>query len=306
MIMKNEIVDISVIIPQRNSLKTLPRLFNTIPEDERVEILLVDNSPTPITKKEIGINRDYSLLWCPPTRFAGGARNVGIENAKGKWLVFSDADDYFTENAFDTFKGCVEKDSDVIYFCADGIYPETGEPSSGGVLYTTLVKEYLANPENDWAIRTSFHVPWAKMVRREFVIDNNIRYDEVIANNDDYFSLLSGFYAKKIAAVDVPVYVYTVQKGSLMHRRGENVMMARYGVALRCNQFKREHGLASMQRSVMFFIAESRHYGIRSFFKCVRLLFIYHQNPFIGAGNWIKTFRKISNRNKKDSKYYTK
>ena len=89
----------SLIIPQRNALTTLPRLFNSVPEREDVEIILVDNSPEPITKEQVGIDRNYQLLWSSPTRFAGGARNEGIDHAKGEWLIFSDADDYFALGA---------------------------------------------------------------------------------------------------------------------------------------------------------------------------------------------------------------
>ena len=36
-------------------------------------------------------------------RTAGGARNEGIKIAKGKWVIFADADDYFEPNAFSSF-----------------------------------------------------------------------------------------------------------------------------------------------------------------------------------------------------------
>ena len=94
---------ISVIIPQKNSLDTLGRLLGSIPVDDRIEIIIVDNSEVPITKSLINNHRDYQLLHSDPSRFAGGARNVGLAAAKGQWLVFSDADDFFAPNAFDYF-----------------------------------------------------------------------------------------------------------------------------------------------------------------------------------------------------------
>ena len=42
---------ISIIIPQRNSIQTLRRLFDSIPNKETIEIIVVDNSPEPITPK---------------------------------------------------------------------------------------------------------------------------------------------------------------------------------------------------------------------------------------------------------------
>ena len=54
--MEEEHIDISVIIPHRNSIKTLDRLFDSIPVSDRIEIILVDNSPT---RKRL-----FSLLGC--------------------------------------------------------------------------------------------------------------------------------------------------------------------------------------------------------------------------------------------------
>lgn len=293
----------SLIIPQRNSIDTLPRLFNSVPEREDIEILLVDNSPEPITKELVGIERDYQLLWSSPTRFAGGARNEGMDHAQGKWLIFSDADDYFASGAFDIFEQYKDSDADVIYFCADGVYPETGERSEQADLYTQLVQNYLKDPSKEWGLRLSFHVPWAKMIRRSFVEENHIRFDEVVANNDDFFSLVSGYYAKKIEAVDKVVYLYVVSQGSLMRRRSLDVMRTRYEVILRCNQFKRQHGLRKYQGSVMYFLAESRHYGVKAMWNFFTLLLKYKQNPFIGIKNWSKTAKRVREKEKKDAAF---
>ena len=293
----------SIIIPQRNSLQTLSRLFASIPETDNIEIILVDNSPEPVTKEQVGINRDYQLLWSSPSRFAGGARNEGMDHAQGKWLTFSDADDYFAPGAFDIFDQYKDSDADVIYFCADGVYPETGERSEQADLYTQLVQNYLKDPSKEWGLRLSFHVPWAKMVRRSFVEEHHIRYDEVVANNDDYFSLVSGYHAKKIEAVDRVVYFYVVSHGSLMRRRSLDVMRTRYEVILRCNHFKKQHGLGKYQGSVMYFLAESRHYGVKAMWEFFTMLFKYRQNPFIGMTNWFKTAKRIRNKEKKDARF---
>jgi len=299
-------IDFSIIIPQRNSLQTLPRLFASIPEADNIEIILVDNSQEPVTKEQIAIDRDYTLCWCPPERFAGGARNVGMEHAKGKWLIFSDADDYFTENAFKFFKQQKESDADVIYFCAEGIYPDTGEKSSQADLYTRLVRSYLNDQQEEIHLRMSFHVPWAKMVKRSFVEEKNIRYDEVVANNDDYFSLLSGYYANKVSAVNNAVYYYAVSHGSIMRRRSKEVMRTRLEVILRCNQFKKQHNLGHYQGSVAYFLAEGVKFGPKTFLQFLWLVLRYRQNPFIGCTNWLKTARKMNRLDKKNKNYLTK
>ena len=302
----NSGVIFSVIIPQRNSFETLPRLFASIPTADDIEIILSDNSLEPVTKEQIGINRDYTLCWADPKRYAGGARNEGIVKAKGQWLIFADADDYFAEDAFAQFRKYMNSDADLIYFCADGIYPDSGERSDQADLYTKLVRGYLKNPEKEWSLRLSFHVPWAKMVRRSFVEDNHIRYDEVVANNDDFFALQAGYFAKKIEAVNEIVYLYVVSRGSLMRRRSYDVMRTRYEVILRCNEFKKQHGLDKYQGSIMYFLAESRHYGLHAIWEFIFMLIKYKQNPFIGIRNWWRTFKKIKEKEKKEAKFIVK
>lgn len=301
--MATNMVDFSVIIPQKGSVSSLVKLFDTIPDDPRIEIILVENNERPLTKEEIGIKRDYILLRAEPSRFAGGARNEGMKNAHGKWLVFSDADDYFTQDAFTIFYSQINSDADIVYFTAEGIYPDTGEKSPQADLYKRLVKEYLNDQKKELDLRLSFHVPWAKMVRRSFVEKNELKYDEVVANNDDFFALTAGYYANRIEAIDKPVYYYTVNRGSIMRRRSKFVMRTRLEVILRCNRFKKQHGLSKYQSSLGYFLSEAAKYGPLTVFEFIALIIKYGQNPFIGCKNWFRTFRKIRQQGKIDNKY---
>ena len=301
--MVKNLFDFSVIIPQKGSVSSLVKLFDTIPYDRRIEIILVENNEHPLTKEDVDIKRDYTLLRSEPSRFAGGARNEGIKNAHGKWLVFSDADDYFTEDAFTLFYSQINSDADIVYFTAEGIYPDTGEKSPQADLYKKLVKEYLNDKNKEWDLRLSFHVPWAKMVRRSFVEKYGLKYDEVVANNDDFFALTAGYYANSIDAIDKPVYYYTVNRGSIMRRRSKFVMKTRLEVVLRCNKFKKQHGLSKYQGSLGYFISEAVKYGPSTVFEFMTLIIKYGQNPFIGYKNWFRTFRKIRQQDKIDNKY---
>src|SRR5690554_3964278 len=103
MTMINHKYDFTIIIPHRDSLHFLPKLFSTLPKSDKIQILLIDNSDVSIKKEDIETDTEFELLYSSPERGAGGARNEGIEHAKGKWFIFVDADDYFTNDAFGTF-----------------------------------------------------------------------------------------------------------------------------------------------------------------------------------------------------------
>lgn len=305
----NNTVIFSVIIPHRNSVHFLPKLISSIPDDKRVQVLLVDNSPEPITKQQItdaGITRIIELLHSDPSRGAGGARNVGIDNAKGKWLIFADADDYFSDDAFDTFFSFADSDAELVYTGMSGIYIDTGEYSNRGEGFTNLVRSYLNGTKSEMELRLRFVTPCCKMVSSELVRRCDIRYDEVPASNDMYFSILSGFYARSIEAIDTITYIATVSKGSLTKQRNLKVIESRYLVNLRCNKFLRENGLGAYQFSVMYFLNYSISFGFTHFLRFVSLLVKYKQNPFINCANWLTTFKKLKHSEKKDAKYITK
>ena len=297
--------DFTVIIPHSNSLHLLPKLLDSIPESERIEVIIVDNSSTPITKNDICINRDYKILYSNPERGAGGARNVGIENALGKWLVFADADDYFTANAFDIFNSLVDSRAEMIYTMAQGVYLDSGEPSDRGAKYERLVREYCSGKIDEYTLRFEFSTPWAKMVSHELVNRHNLRYDEVVASNDIFFSLLTGFYARKIVAVEKITYIVTVSRGTLTRRRDYQVSVARFEVSLRRNKFLRDNGFSDYQTSIMARFRQLCKNGVAATIQGIKLIVRYRQNPFIGYNRWGTSYKKIKRQERKEIKYIT-
>lgn len=297
--------DFSIIIPHRDSISTLKKLLKSIPVSDRIEVIVVDNSPTPINKESIDINREFLLLYSEPTRGAGGARNVGIDKAIGKWLLFADADDYFTDDAFEIFNSQVDSEAEVVFFGMGGVYIDTGERSDRGDVYTKLVRSFLKDDDKEINIRLNFSSPCSKMINHNLVKRHHIQFDEVVASNDVYFSLLTGFYAKTISAVDKIVYIATVSKGSLTRRRDYEVVKSRFIVSLRYNKFLKEHGHSGYQTSIMFFFTQSINFGLSKVLEFIKLLILYKQNPFIGYKRWFKTYKSGKQRNKTEGKYIT-
>lgn len=278
-------IDFSVIIPHRDSIGSLPKLFSSIPISDNIEILLVDNSLTPISRADINTDRKYSLLYSDPIRGAGGARNIGIENARGKWFIFADSDDYFEKNAFDYFYSNIDASADIIYYCLRGVVLETGLYSTRGSATTNLVKNYLSNPKNELILRVRNFSPCGKMIKSSLIHKLNARYDEVIAGNDAYFSLVIGLNSKEIQASGQVVYVVTESASSLTARQDFDVIKSRYQTTLKCNNYLKQHNLGFLQSPVTFYLKESFKFGPKSVFVFLYLLCKAKQNPFTGILN---------------------
>ena len=110
----------SIIIPHYDIPDLLMRCLKSIPVSEDIQVIVVDdNSPEADTYLERypELSRPYlEFLSAPKNGGAGYARNIGLDQAKGKWLLFADADDFFVDNMYDIITTHIESDSDVIYF----------------------------------------------------------------------------------------------------------------------------------------------------------------------------------------------
>ena len=99
---------LSIIVPHFNSPALLQRLLDSIPNQENVEVLVIDDLSNSHLKEYYECkdrNSDRNVIFLNNTvqnKGAGGARNVGLAHAKGKWLLFADSDDYFVDGFIDT------------------------------------------------------------------------------------------------------------------------------------------------------------------------------------------------------------
>lgn len=216
----------SVIIPHYNSVKYLEELLATIPVEEDIQLIVVDDKSQENTETIERLVLDRGGVFLHNTtdkKGAGVCRNLGLEKATGKWLLFADADDYYVEDAFDRIRQYADSEADIIYFAPTSRYRDTGETASRHVNYERLVKSYLKNPskENEMALRLKYVVPWSKMIRRELVETNGIRFDEVPAANDVMFSVKSGYYAKEILASAEQIYCSISSQGTLTTKHNE-------------------------------------------------------------------------------------
>ena len=300
-----EKINYSVIIPHYNSLDSLPRLLNSIPECEDIEIIVVDNSPQKISATDVNTSRPFKLLYSSNSKRAGGARNAGIKVAKGKWLIFADADDFFTPEAFDIFSSYCESEHDLIYFKVRSVYDDTLLPSDRDEMWNKIIDSYKSGNSDEMNTRLSYVVPWGKMVKRELVISNAILFDEVPVAEDVMFSTKVGHKAMNFTVNDCHVYVVTTRAGSLANRRDFEAINSRYMVQIRRNIYLKANGLKKMQGSIMYYLFLSLKFGIKPFLRVCRLAIKYGQNPFIGYKNWFKTYKNSKRQNKDNKEYIT-
>ena len=299
--------DITVIVPQKNSLDSLPRLLDSIPVSEKIQVIIIDNSKKTIKTTDIKSERVFELYYSDYKRFAGGARNVGLEHAEGKWLIFADADDFFTKEAFDIFDSHLDAEEDLIYFKVDSVYDDDiSKQSDRHLLFNSYIERFENKEICEIACKLSYVVPWGKMIRRDLVIRQDIKFDEVLAANDVMFSTKVGYYAQKFTTDYRSVYVVTTRCSSLANRLDLPVIQSRFNVAIKRNIFVRQKNMKNYEGSIMIYLYQASNFGVKVFFSFLWKAIKNRQNLFLGMGNWLKTYKSMLLNKKKNAKYLAK
>jgi glycosyltransferase involved in cell wall biosynthesis len=209
----------SIIIPHKGIPDLLMRCLRSIPVSEDIQVIVVDDNSV---GADTYLER-YSELSRPYLEFvrttkgggAGYARNVGLEHAKGKWILFADADDFFVDDMSEIIYSLVDSEADVIYFKNKAVLSDNISIRANRSSYLNVrIDQYLADGD-EWPVRFKTYVPWCKLIKRNLIVKNDIRFDELMYSNDVYFSLLTGYYSKIIEVVTRVLYVVTARSNSL-------------------------------------------------------------------------------------------
>lgn len=199
----------SFIIPHKNCPDLLQRCVDSIPERDDVQVIVVDDNSDEGKKPSLKERKNLQviLLDASQSKGAGRARNVGLKQAEGKWLLFADADDYYCDNFIDIIDRYSNSDNDVVYFDHIAI-------DAKGLFTNTRVKDIDLDK-----IRYTFKAPWNKLVRKDLIDNHHIWFEEVVNGNDMFFSYQVGYYAKKITYESATLYRYNSTQGSMTNRK---------------------------------------------------------------------------------------
>nr|WP_315147219.1 glycosyltransferase family 2 protein [uncultured Flavobacterium sp.] len=300
-------INYTIIVPHKNSFDSLLKLLESIPVREDFEVIIVDDNSNTVEIEKIknhSFNNNVNLLFNSKSEGPGKARNLALNHTSGKWILFADADDFFSEKMELLLDKYFEAEEDIIYFGTSSIYNDTGEPAYRHIRYLKLVVDYLKSQVNEDALRYYFTPPWSKMIRSELILNNNIRFDEILVSEDVLFSLKSAFHAKTINATAEVLYFVTVSSGSLTNSFSKNHFDAKFRAALRANDFLASINKKQQQQSALYFLAKSYKFGANYVFFVIGELIKHRSNLFIGLEK-IFTLRKVLNE-RENSKYMQK
>lgn len=252
-------VSFSIIIPHKNIPNLLQRCLDSIPQRDDLEIIVVDDNSDPAIvdfEKFPGKDRqDTTIILDKSGKGAGRARNIGLEKANGKWLLFADADDYFSyciKDILEEYKDCK---TDIVFFNVIGQDSDTYLASDRGEYIRNYHSLYKKNPN-----AAIFHFkydqgcPWAKLIRKEIVDSFSIRFDETRIHNDTTFSYMVAYHANDVKVDCRAVYCNTYRSQSISFTIDDDKILTRMDVLAKRDRFYIDNGIDLGKISVQLHI----------------------------------------------------
>lgn len=213
----------SIVIPHYNSADYLKRMLASIPERDDIQIIVVDDGSKEKEKQKLSFlkHANLQIVYSPQNYGGGTERNVGFEKVEGKWFIGCDADDFFSEGAFDILDKYTDSDIDYLCFCIKVIEDKTLKRMVCPIKSDESVRNYLKCRNRKSLINFKFRnfEPWNKMISVDFMKRENICWEKCRINIDVMFGLQIGLRAKKFFAIPDELYNLVFTEGSITRKK---------------------------------------------------------------------------------------
>lgn len=212
----------SIIIPVYNVADYLASAVESVLKNDTsdTEIILVDDG------SDDGVSPALcdALAEAHPTQVRvihqknlglGGARNTGIDAARGEYLIFLDSDDTIEPNTISSIDAVIETHHpDVVSF---GMYSDDGNGKLTPVVTNAFSSDkpftLAEHPEFLLSLPSACCRAW----RRQMLIDSGIRFPAKVWYEDIRTTSKLFALADSIVTLDAPLYRYLQRPGSIMN-----------------------------------------------------------------------------------------
>lgn len=215
-------MQLSVIVPVYNVAQYLPDCIESILAQNfrDFELILVDDGSTDDSGRICDEYADKDERIQVIHQKNGGvtkARKTGVENAKGEWICFVDADDTIPTNSLESLVLSINKGTDIVIGSMDGrnlpksiTLRDYRAACIGGTIFSTALwaKLYRRSLFNDWV----FNIP------RDIKVGEDLLMNVRLAFKTDYSPMIIPYpivyYYRSTPQSIMHTYTYTVDYAS--------------------------------------------------------------------------------------------
>ncbi len=207
-------IAISIIVPVYNVALYIEGCMRSICQQTfkgRYEIIVVDDCgcdnsialAESILQKELPDNAEYKILHHDTNRGLSAARNTGDEVSQGKYTLYVDSDDQLTP------------------ICLEKLF-EKAEVTGADLTYGAYVTFSAEKPTEGWICRDTYVMAWNKLVRKDFLVRNHIKFIEGLIHEDNPWNFEVIIHEPIVAVVDDITYRYLVRENSIQTNKDFN------------------------------------------------------------------------------------
>lgn len=220
----DESLDLSIIVPVYNYANLIEKNIKSVLNQKtkyKYKLILVDDGSTDGARDILLKYKDNPnvKVILQENQGIAGARNTGIENANGKYLMFIDCDDEIHDDMIETLLDrAYEKNCDIV-MCAHNLVKERN-----GQVLDVIPNVY---PDRDWLkygedakILNFAGLPWCKVYKREMF--NDVRYFPKYWYEDNIIQWLIFSKSKNFSYVSKIEYEYRWYENNFSHVQGNN------------------------------------------------------------------------------------
>ncbi|MBF2719724.1 glycosyltransferase family 2 protein [Psychrobacter sp. NG254] len=260
----------SIITPNYNSGDKLVRAIKSITNNAvSFEHIIVDDCSTDesfILAQQLGISiSSFNIIFLSNLSNSGPAisRNKGLDVAKGKYILFLDADDYFIECTLDILYNAIKSNNmpDVLTYNYQMI------ESTNEIIALTKdsnIANVICNPIKEYLSDKIISAPWGKCIEADLA--KSFRFPDLIVSEDALYNLDIFINAKSVFKIDSTLYIFDKTDSNSLTRKAfdrkefmkfHNGWVAFEKKALKEIQLKNSHRLLASRKirfEVLYYI----------------------------------------------------
>lgn len=215
-------MQISVIVPLYNAERFVGKCIESVKAQSYTDwqLILVDDGSK---DRSLEVCRQYAdqdnriQVIHQENAGPGIARNTGIAQASGDYVVFVDSDDYIEPEYFRLLS---HHDEDVVFIDVNDVN------ESGQVVRKEWMSSYKHLSKDSFLrCQMTGNIPWGgvrKCLKISVLRENNIRYTKHKIGEEALYSYQVLYYAKSIGFIEQPVYNYVLRGDSQSHLKIDN------------------------------------------------------------------------------------
>ena len=227
--------EVSIIIPTYNCEDYIAQALESVFAQtySNLEIILVDDASTDSTLKIARSFKDprLKIFARPKNEGVSSVRNCGIRQAQGKWIALLDSDDWYAPERLENLLEIASKQNadliaDDLFLIRDREqYPwstllQENQPRRGFVELIDAVRFVTSDRPSPINAPKTWSFGYTKpLMRRDFLLQHNIEYNESIHVGEDFVLYMQCLLKKaRFLLVSKPYYYYRTREVSLSTR----------------------------------------------------------------------------------------